>query len=111
MNEKLDILLSTRIPDDLTQLNGLARDLDAYRYEAYRDMAEKDRIWTEQKNRYQMIKGPKTTESDRKFYTEFHTREFKEAYDLAYGRYKIINDKINLIQTLAKAETELFKRS
>lgn len=109
--EQIDKLLDTEVPDDMVQAKNLGNKLDSFRYAAYREMVLKEKELTEQKNRFQMIKGPKTTESDRKFYTEFHTRDAKEAYDLAYGRYDNINRKINWIQTSVKAETEMFKRS
>lgn len=104
-------LLKTPIPDDLIQMNNLARKLDAYRYEAYAKMVQANKTLTETKNRFQMLKSPKNTAEDRKFYTELHTKDEQAALDMAQGEYKIINDKINLIQTLSKSETEMLKRS
>ena len=109
----IEELLQQTIPDDLIQMQDLGRKLDAYRYEAYRDMVQKAKALTEAKNRNQLPKSSMTkiTEADRKMHVEYRTIDEQADYDMAYGVYKIINDKINYIQTLAKAETEMFKRS
>lgn len=107
----LEEVLKKRIPDNLIEMSNMVRDIDQYRYEALIDKNAKEKNLTATKNRFQMIKSPRNTAEDRKFYTEFHTRDEKEAADNAADIFKYAGDKINNIQSLIKAETEMLKRS
>ena len=109
--DELDELLRKRIPDDLVMMAEHAKRVDGYRYMVAMGIVDETRKLTEEKNRFKMIKSPSVTEADRAFYTELHTREQKAVVDKLVYTLQCIDKRINLIQTLVKPETEMFKRS
>jgi len=110
---ELEDILRQRIPDDIVQMENMIRDIDQFRYQALRDKNEAENILTEAKNRHQLPKTSmsKVTEADRKMHVEFRTKDEQENADNAIDIFKYSGDKINNIQSLIKAETEMLKRS
>ena len=109
--EPLDKALRQRIPDELIQMMDHAKDIDAFRYIVINQLATANRELVEAEKSNQLIKSPKVTEADRKQYCEFRTREQKEMVELLSGTLSAIDKRINLIQTLMKSETEVYKRA
>ena len=111
VEEKLDLLLNRRVPDDLHLIRELGNDLDSWRATVGLSLVREKKKLIEEENRFQMLKSPKITEMDRKHYTEFHTREQKLVVDELEICLKVINDRMSWIQSSLKTETEAYKRT